>query len=448
VLGDGTTLHVGIRLMCASLPLATAPIPFSRPRVVLDLATAFTLMDACPIQPQALAIETPEDLDALYELVTDKERQLPVYLLTQPAAQPKQLPYLLDEGALAKKLLGLGIVVTLSKALNPRWSARVGKKWSAFNGAVRTYRPGLDFDRDAPTTHPLALAETILSAARDGTVPEAAFTEFLVEQAQTRAATRHLDWRPCLFYDEVTQREAERARARATGDAELRQLYEQEIDALGKRLEEANGVVGAYAEDVRSKDAQIEEAAAENRSLRIYLDSLRQQVEAQHLETGKSADSSIPIPATYDGLEEWVERHLAGRLQLHPRTARGLKNARYTDVELVYRALLALAREYRDMRLRSADDDQPRLAWDEKLAQLGLECSRSITEHLANEKGDTYFVAYPPSHPAGRRFLDSHLRKGKIKDDELCLAIYFFWDDDKREVVVGWLPSHLDNRMT
>jgi len=150
------------------------------------------------------------------------------------------------------------------------------------------------------------------------------------------------------------------------------------------------------------------------------------------------------VPDAYDGLGEWVERHLAGRLQLHPRAARGLKHARFQDVALVYRAFLALAREYRDMRLPAPEDRKPKLAWDAKLAELGVSFDGSITETGAGQQGDTYFVTYPP----GRRFLDSHLRKGKAKDDELCLAIYFFWDDEKREVVVGWLPSHLDNRMT
>ena len=26
--------------------------------------------------------------------------------------------------------------------------------------------------------------------------------------------------------------------------------------------------------------------------------------------------------------------------------------------------------------------------------------------------------------------------------------LYYFWDEDSQTVVVGWLPSHLDNSMT
>ena len=41
-----------------------------------------------------------------------------------------------------------------------------------------------------------------------------------------------------------------------------------------------------------------------------------------------------------------------------------------------------------------------------------------------------------------------HIRKGRDHDARHCLAIYFFWDEETRQVVVGWLPSHLDNRLT
>jgi len=38
------------------------------------------------------------------------------------------------------------------------------------------------------------------------------------------------------------------------------------------------------------------------------------------------------VPDTYQGLQEWVDKHLAGRLQLHPRAQHGLKRARFQEV--------------------------------------------------------------------------------------------------------------------
>jgi hypothetical protein len=42
-----------------------------------------------------------------------------------------------------------------------------------------------------------------------------------------------------------------------------------------------------------------------------------------------------------------------------------------------------------------------------------------------------------------------HLKNGgNTRDPMRCLRIYFFWDDDEQQVVVGSLPAHLENHMT
>ena len=66
------------------------------------------------------------------------------------------------------------------------------------------------------------------------------------------------------------------------------------------------------------------------------------------------------------------------------------------------------------------------------------------SETRAGEQGDEYYVKY-----GGRRvFLDRHLKKGQAREPRHCFRLYFFWDDDSEQVVVGWLPSHLDSRIT
>ena len=62
-------------------------------------------------------------------------------------------------------------------------------------------------------------------------------------------------------------------------------------------------------------------------------------------------------------------------------------------------------------------------------------------------EADAYYVRHP--QPSGDRkvapyrLLDLHLRKGNSTNPRYCLAIYFFWDETAKQVVVGWLPSHL-----
>ncbi len=86
-------------------------------------------------------------------------------------------------------------------------------------------------------------------------------------------------------------------------------------------------------------------------------------------------------------------------------------------------------------------------AFTQGLASLGLELGGSISEGRAGAEGKTYFVKWP-LHGVGEEFLESALKKGSNKDERYTLRIYFFWDDESRQVVVGSLPGHLINRMT
>jgi hypothetical protein len=119
---------------------------------------------------------------------------------------------------------------------------------------------------------------------------------------------------------------------------------------------------------------------------------------------------------------------------------RGLREASFNDVGLVCEALELLAKEYVDGKRGSGE------AWTRftaRLAELGLLYTRSISETRAGEEGDEYFVQYR----GRRRFLEWHLKKGTSRSGG-SLRIYFFWDDEDEEVIVGFLPGHLDTRIT
>jgi hypothetical protein len=143
-------------------------------------------------------------------------------------------------------------------------------------------------------------------------------------------------------------------------------------------------------------------------------------------------------------MPDWAEEHFTGRLILHPRALKGIKNATYEDVGMVYKCLQLLAEAYRNMRL---GNDAAKKAWEDGINSLALRFGGSMTRERAGEHGDTYFVQYPLGTNR-RQFLEFHLRKGSTKDNRYCLGIYFFWDEETERVVVGWLPSHLDTRAT
>ena len=143
-------------------------------------------------------------------------------------------------------------------------------------------------------------------------------------------------------------------------------------------------------------------------------------------------------------MPEWVEEHLPGRLVFLPRAARAVKNAVYQDVSLVYKALLLLANEYRNMRLGAEGGKE---GFESSCEKLELRFGGSITDIAAGQYESEYFVDYPVGSGLKHK-LDFHLCKGTTKDDHLCMGIYFFWDEQARLVVVGSLPAHLKCRAT
>lgn len=245
-----------------------------------------------------------------------------------------------------------------------------------------------------------------------------------------------------MFLADARQVRAELARSKATDADALHQLYDEEIASWKGKAEGLEHQVEEALDLASQMERERDQVAAENHQLRARIESLEAALSSRR---DRRPEAGVPVIDSYDGLPDWVSDHLIGRAVLHSRAIRGLKSAEYEDLGKVRDALLLLAGDYRDMRLGVENAKQ---RFEARLGELGLRCDRSISQERAGEEGDTYFVRYPyPSSP--RRFIDSHLRAGgNTRDPKRCLAIYFFWDDETRQVVVCWLPAHLQNRVT
>jgi hypothetical protein len=454
-------VEVAVRVQCASLPDCAAPIVLTRPRVVKDWARSLDLRAGVRLTESPWRLANLVDLDTLRALLTNRDRDLPVVVLTQPDRQHRShmREWVLDEADLAKRLLTIAHVALLPTALSFEWTRMVGKPWSAYNGAVRVYQPGLDFELGSPFNHPLTTIDGILSARLEELLHERAFTEALVNRLFDSAASRRPQWGRCLFVPEARGLAAELdrqrftetllARERTSGRVtelqdEIRRLtdaYDSQLASIRQQAEGARQEAEEYFERAAEIEGDRDWYRQENANLRWQLTALRSNLRQR---SGRGLDEDLALPDTYDDLPDWVGRNLVGRLVLHPRAVNAVGGALYENVELVCQALLLLANEYRDMRLGL---DGARERFETRKNDLGVRHDESITRTRAGEQGDTYFVAWPVGS-GNRAFLEHHLRKGSTKDDRLCLAIYFFWDDDAQQVVVGWLPSHLRNRMS
>ena len=311
-----------------------------------------------------------------------------------------------------------------------------------FNGAVRTYRTSFDPESDEPSRHPLALAQSIQNWPEGG---KEGFADFLVRQAlRASVASRQAmedDLPPFITAQAISRRQAqEKAKKENKSNAELLELAVDENEALQKELQEqeemCNGLLQTANREQRQVIEERDEARANAAKLRSRVICLEQVLKA------KGVKSEIETPETFENLQEWESQHLSGAVVILNRAYRAAKKSRLENPKLAYQALLVLRDHYVPMRREGGHDKQK--AYKAALGKLGLEESPSFSGARASEQRDKYVVQYE----GRKRSLDKHLKRSNARDERYAFRLYFFWDEETRQVIVGWFPSHLPTRIS
>ena len=431
-----TAFGADVKALQANLPL------------VESLLGCGLLAQGRPVTANLWQVNTPEDVEELLALLEDPRRSLPVIAVSAVNWKawrftPHAPGYLVNASYLADRVKGYAIVAQITFRGAYALTDAVGKTWSVFDGACRTYFPKVDFDDGSPAHHPFYLKDKIWFWEYEGERGERGFTSYLIDTAHRVASTSWTDWSGLYFVPDarILAAELEMAHAAHIANAPERELaMRNQIAALQRKLQTEEDENADWLSELEKATEEAEYYKQENAALRLRLDALRAHLIRQN---GESPDTEIPIPDSYKVMGEWVKEHLAGRLVLLPRAERAASKAEYTEVGMVYRALLILANEYRDSRMGTGTD---KVFWD-ALAQYGMDFSGSIDKSRAGQEGDAYYVNYPIG-TTQRAFLQFHIVRGTAHENRYCMRIYFFWDEDTNQVVVGWLPSHLSNRIS
>jgi hypothetical protein len=430
----------GVRLSCVSRR-DDPEVSLSTPGIALQVADSPGLQDfGVRLTPEPWLLQCSGDLSTLLELMENPARTRPVYMVSLPDGEVNQATAVVDCGSLAQRCLGLAHVVILPSPLSFELTSRVGKEHSVFGGAIRSYFPGFAVEDQVPRKHPLALAARIVEWPGEGA---RAFEDLLVRRAYEYSIRR-----PDLE-DRLPSFTLVRKIALSRRQDDLIRGGDQEGIILN--LEAQNNELGreaetweALANEEMDRRARLQDDAdqlrAQNDWMRSELDRLRFEVQKA---TGSRADALIPFPSDLSRISEWAHEAMPGRLTILPRAAKAAKQGHYRDTEHVFKALLVLANEYRDMKLQGGTEK--RVAFEAAMHELGLRCEPTFSGSRYGEFKYTYFVDWRGQ----RRLLDMHLKNGgNTRDPMRCLRIYFFWDDDERQVVVGSLPAHLENHLT
>lgn len=439
-----TEYFFAVRLSVTSLQSCTEDVPFSRPAFVGEIIDNIGISDVIRLSSDPHQISTKEDVESFVELLANESRRMPIVLLTQchQVEDGAFDGYMFNASLLAKDLSGVAHVFCIEGDSNEYLTQTIGKTWSAFNGAVRTYYPNLSFEESDCFQHPLLTQQSI--RLRNSIATDAPnFCMYQIEDyVKNYALTQRIQWEEGKidFYLSCYQKQLSEERAASTQSRhQLIFSYEEQLKQLQKQSDENFALADSYAKD-------LEACQEENSQQRKLISQLKAQITTLRFQlqnaTGDSMKENVPDAGTYSEINDWISKYYPDRIYLHPRAIRSLKTAVYEDPKLVYKCLKLLATAYYDYQTGvitySAFSDMCKEV-DPALDERG-----AITDTAAGMQGDTYYVQYHGK----KRKLERHLAKGSNKDCRYCLRIYFFWDDQEQMVVVGDLPHHLDTSAT
>lgn len=442
----GEAAIFGYRMSASSLPGVDAPIQFTKPGVLRRIADRLGLRDATRLLDGAVFdVATDEDVEALRDLIFHPDRSLPVIVISELPRRwfNKTGQYLVDGESLARKIRFAAHVVRLSFSMGYEWQEQVGDLFSVYGGAARIYWPKARPTEEDRIRHGLFLPDRMATwPSPDGNEEGiSVFMRWLERRCWTYQLSPEYRDRFASFLD---------VRSRAIDDAIQRASKAGNLadEAVGLRLQ-----VQALRDEKELATEIGNEYGKERDELKIRVDDLEGQVFAlkqtisslRRVKNGGAAADTPDIPDGFDELEAWCDKYLSGWVQVLSRAINAAKRSNYSDPPLIYKGLLLLANEYRSMRVTGTSEAKE--IFERQREALGF-------KPISRSGGETTFTKYASDYdvPWGskgeKRTLEWHLEKGGGRDERYFLRIYFFWDEETEQVVVGWMPSHLPNSLT
>lgn len=425
--------NIGVRLVVSVLD-GMPPYEPSIPSFVKQLASNPGLVrNDRVVRDKPIDVGTSQDLQEFLNLLTDDRRRNPVFAIATQDDDDTALA--IDAELVSRRCLGIAHVAIIRREQAFELTRVVGKSLSVFRKAVRTYRPGFSYDDD-PFRHPLALPSQIENWGEAG---EASFINMLVQTAAANSIRHHDNPDEFPLFTKVKQVALQTRRTSSSVDLDFPALIALAEEELAEKQRDIDALESLLSE-VDSAKVAVSDRVAELEAANAFLRSRVVQLELLPAETKEEEPA---YPNAREEIGDWADRTLGGRVSLTPRAKRELKTADFADIKLVCQCLEYLGSEFWRMKVEGGTlvlEQNER-----QLADLGVRNEPSGAEHLLKEQGDTFYIAWGPQRR--RRLLDMHIKNGgNTRDPQRCLRIYYFWDGEGQQVVVGSLPGHLNTR--
>ena len=223
---------------------------------------------------------------------------------------------------------------------------------------------------------------------------------------------------------------------------------QQEIEEAKWRakLEEKNLALGRQENQMHKKDQQINILEKEKEEQKQEFAKKLAQKDAAYAELEKKNEylkERLQRPHTQKGLPDWVKAKLGEHLVLLPRAIDSLEAASLNEfqLELIYDALEYMGTDFWEARYAG-------LSEEEMLNRSSKKYNHTITiKSNSNSSIRTYpnqYKIFDYVNAKGEketRELRWHMKNGN--NAEYLVRIYFFYDEERKLIVVGSLPDHL-----
>jgi hypothetical protein len=423
----------GSRLLCFSRDFNFDFVP-AVPRVYRNLVSKQVLFgDGMRLSATAIDLQTDVDIDWFAALMRNPRRTRNIIALSCDELGHCQI----NPAVFSDRLCGVAHVVRIFPEACFLLSDIVGRYLSVFDSGIRVYRPAAAMDDDDPLRHTL-YTKLFLTHSDLSELQNTILKDAFAASASTNLQSRSI---PTFVQIRSANARVKLAALQAGGSKEIIALNAQLKAAENARLAAETQAREAF--DLAASEEELRKRAEDERNqekarsmvLAARIRALEAMVEAE------MAANAPAIPANYGDIPTWVEEQFAGRMKLLPRALRGLAAATFNNVTLVSELLELLATEYVNGR---RGDQAAWQRFEDGTKARGVEYTRSISSARAGEQGDEYLVPYW----GGKHLLEWHLKRGTSRDPARDMRIYFFWDDEDEEVIIGYLPGHLNTRIT
>ncbi|MGY2050497.1 hypothetical protein [Methylobacterium sp. JK268] len=422
--------HFGARLLNMTRNSDDPFVP-SIPRIVRNIVNSIICKaDGVLLRSEPIYINNDTDLEWLVALIENPARKLPVVVMGEAISR---VP-VTNLNTLARSVCGAAHVVGVSSRLNGEFRKYTGRELAVFDGAVRLFRTNLQFDKADPYSHPLWLP----TPGRTAAWGNAAITSHVLLHSINKGTTDYPRFE--AVRQAVAQNELSTLRSNSS-DAEMARLFEEENSSLRKALDDLRNEHNQWLSDAEADriafERQFSEMRAEIHRYKSQINTLRNT-----LENSGATISREPLDDLAN-FREWMEENLSPNIWIAPKAIKEVeRHGIYRNPQEIGDALFAMDDFYVSMRRNF--DSELRLQLEEKLRLLGITISECFSQSGDIKRYPAYSVIYN-----GEKFwCDLHVKRGGGTDPRNMFRIYFTWYEDEGIIIVGHLPTHLDNNLT